>query len=273
LLARSPDTSSISLPLKVKFVDTAKLPVLHVLCIGVNDYRDTSLNLKYAAPDAQSLASAFAKNCQGQPYRDVKTRTLVNSQATAFEILQELDSMRKQVEQQDLAVVYFAGHGIKQKANYYLLTHESDLDQLDKSSLSGANLRKSLSGFKCQVLLMLDACHSAGFGEGKKLTTLGVKSATDDVVRDLTDDDYGIAVMCAAMGHEKAEGTAGNGLFTRAVIEALEKKPGVPFNRVNQRMYVHHLHSFVFDEVAARSQDRQHPFLSLPWVVESFVIR
>ena len=63
---------------------------------------------------------------------------------------------------------------------------------------------------------MLDACHSAGFGEGKKLAKLGLKPATDDVARDLTDDDYGVAVMCAAMAHEKAEGKDGHGLFTQA---------------------------------------------------------
>ena len=82
-------------------------------------------------------------------------------------------------------------------------------------------------------------------------------------------------VMCAAMGHEKAEGVSGHGLFTQALLEALEKKPGVPvpFNRRNQRVYIHHLHSFVFDEVSTRSEERQHPFLSLPWVVESFVVR
>ena len=150
---------------------------------------------------------------------------------------------------------------------------DGDADDLTGTCLSGEMLRKSLAEFKCQVLLMLDACHSAGFGEGKKLAKMGLKPATDDVARDLTEDDVGIAVMCAAMVHEKAEGVDGHGLFTRALLEALEAKPGVPRNRRNQRVYVHHLQSYVFDEVSDRSQDRQHPFLSLPWVVESFVVR
>jgi hypothetical protein len=100
-----------------------------------------------------------------------------------------------------------------------------------------------------------------------------MKPATDDVARDLTDDEIGIAVMCAAMAHEKAEGQGGHGLFTQAVLDALAKKPGVPFHPRNQRVYVHHLHTYVFDQVSDRSDDRQHPFLSLPWVVESFVVR
>lgn len=275
VLARCPDSSAVSPPLRLKAVETAKLPTLHVLTVGVNAYKDSTLDLKYAAPDAEALAAAFAKHCKGQPFRDVRTRTLTNQQATRFGIVEAIGAMRKATQQQDLVVVFFACHGVKQKRDYFLLTHEADVAQLDKSSLSGDELRKSLSEFPCQVLLMLDACHSAGFGEGKKLAKVGLKPATDDVARDLTEDDCGIAVMCAAMSHEKAEGQGGHGLFTQALLEALEKKPGVPvpFNRHNQRVYVHHLQAYVFDEVSKRSEERQHPFLSLPWVVESFVIR
>jgi hypothetical protein len=169
--------------------------------------------------------------------------------------------------------VFFACHGVMQKKQYYLLTQEADTGRLDETSLSGDTLRKTLGQYKCQVLLMLDACHSAGFDAGKKLSKLGLRPATDDATRDLTDDECGVAVMCAAMAHEKAEGQGGNGLFTRAVLEALEKKPGVPYNRHNQRMYIHHLQAYVFDAVSARSNERQHPFLSLPSIVESFVVR
>jgi hypothetical protein len=98
---------------------------------------------------------------------------------------------------------------VKDKREYYLLTHEADTDNLDKTCLSGDALRKALAECKCQVLLLLDACHAAGFGAGKKLANLGLKPATDDMARDLTEDEYGVAVMCAAMSHEKAEGQGG----------------------------------------------------------------
>jgi uncharacterized caspase-like protein len=264
----------VSAPIRLKHVESAKLPTLHVLTIGINNYKDAALDLKYAVPDAEALAQAFVMHSRGA-FRDVKTRTLLNQDSTAKTIAAELAELRKRVAQQDLVIVFFACHGVKHKKEYYLLTHEADVDRLDQTSVSGSALRKSLSEYKCQVLLMLDACHAAGFGQGQKLARLGMKPATDDLARDLTEDECGVAVMCAAMGHEKAEGKAGHGLFTQALLEALEKKPGVPvpFNRHNQRVYIHHLQSFVFDEVSARSEERQHPFLSLPWVVESFVVR
>ena len=45
------------------------------------------------------------------------------------------------------------------------------------------------------------------------------------------------------------------------------------FNHVNQHQYIHHLQAFVFDKVAQDSKEEQHPFLHLPWVVESFPLR
>ena len=79
--------------------------------------------------------------------------------------------------------------------------------------------------------------------------------------------------MCAAMGYEKAVQRQNNGLFTQAVVEALTATKDVPFNHSNHRQYIHHLQSYVFDRVASASQEEQHPFLHLPWVVESFPLR
>ncbi|HZZ80251.1 MAG TPA: caspase family protein [Gemmataceae bacterium] len=274
VLARSPDSAGKSPSVPIKNVKKAKQPVLHLLAIGINNYNNKALNLRFAEPDADALTEAFPKYCTGQPFRKVVTHKLVNKQATRQQIIDKLAEIRSKTEQQDLVVVFFACHGVKENKEYYLLTHEANLQTLATTSLSGADLRKHLGQFKCQVLLMLDACHSAGIGGGK-LAQRGLKPATDDIVRDLTDDEYGIAIMCAAMGHEKAEAIRGHGLFTQAVLDTLEKKPGVPipYNRHNDRVYVHHLHSFVFDEVSTRSENRQHPFLSLPWIVESFVVR
>jgi WD40 repeat protein len=281
VLARSADSSRVSRPILVKHVALKKLPALHVVTVGINKYKDNSLDLQFAAPDAEDLAAAYARHCKEPAgkghgaFREVKTRILLNEKATAKKIIEELAELgkNKDIEQQDLVVVFFACHGVKHQKEYYLLTHEADMDDLDRTCLSGDALRRTLAGYKCQVLLMLDACQSAGFGKGKKLAKLGLKPATDDAIRDLTDEDCGVAVLCAAMGHEKAEGKDGHGFFTRAVLDVLEKKPGVPSSHRNGRIYVNHMHTYVLDEVRAVSEDRQHPYLRLPWVMEYFVVR
>ena len=91
-------------------------------------------------------------------------------------------------------------------------------------TISLIELRRSLGEFPCQVLLILDACHSSG-------SLKNFRPAVDDITRNLTDDDCGVAVLCAAMSHEKALERGGNGLFTRAVVQALNRAEGVPYNR------------------------------------------
>ena len=80
-------------------------------------------------------------------------------------------------------------------------------------------------------------------------------------------------MYCAAMGNEKAEEIGQNGLFTKAFTDALMANKDVPFNHTNHRQYIHHLQAYVFDKVSAESHEKQHPFLHLPWVVQSFALR
>ena len=46
-----------------------------------------------------------------------------------------------------------------------------------------------------------------------------------------------------------------NGLFTQGLLEALKRTKEVPYNYRDGRQYVHHLFSFVFDEVKQLSND------------------
>jgi hypothetical protein len=181
--------------------------------------------------------------------------------------------MRSEAKANDLVVVFFAGHGAKWKDKFYLATYEAKVEALDKTALAGEQLRDSLSEFPCQVLLLLDACQAAGFGEKGKLAQLKLKPVTDDATRMFTADEVGVVVMCASMGYETATENSHNGLFTKWFTDALTATKAVPFNHANHRQYIHHLQSYVFDKVAEESKEKQHPFLHLPWVVQSFPLR
>jgi len=265
VLARCADASSKSNSIDIVVNDPAKQNTLHVLAVGVSDYEDGTLKLDFAAKDAEDIAANFPKCCKGELFHDVRSEALVNGKARKAGILKRVAEMRKQVRPNDLVVIFFAGHGVKEKNRFYLLPVEARIADLARTAISSDELRKSLGEFPCQVLLMLDACHSSA---GLK----NFRPAVDDITRNLTDDDCGVAVLCSAMAHEKAIEKDGNGLFTRAVLDGLSRKEGVPFNTSSRLFYVHHLHSYVFDRVSDLSGGRQHPFLSLPWVVESFPV-
>jgi WD40 repeat protein len=279
VLARGADSSSMSNAVEVSFIDKTKLPTLHVLAIGINKYRDPQLTLQAARQDAKTLCETMAKQAGGSGlFREVKTTLLLDGDANRAAVRKALAEVRRQVKPNDLMVVFFAGHGAKGNTGFYLLTAEAntkDDKTLAATALAGAELRATLGEVPCQVLLMLDACHSSAFGaNGTKgaLAAKGYRPATDDLTRTLTSDDVGVAVMCAAMANEGAQERGGKGLFTQAVVAALKGEDGVPFNRNNRLLYIHHLYSFVVDEVSRLSEEEQHPFLNLPWTVQSFPV-
>jgi WD40 repeat protein len=277
VLARSTDAANRSNEVEIDCRPPQQRPVLHVLAVGIDKYQDKGLNLSCAVNDATLLAATLKDQCPGPLFGAVHPRILLNEKATRKAVLDALEAMRLgpkgRVKDGDLVIVFFAGHGAKEKDRFYLLTHDVKVNNLAGTALAGKQLQSALKKMPCQVLLVMDACHSGAFGAKGTLAAQGLRPATDEATRLLTDDEVGIAVMCAAMGYETAAERNGNGLFTRSLVDALKASKGVPFNRINGRQYVHHLQSYVFDRVTEESQEKQHPFLHLPWVVESFAVR
>lgn len=270
LLARNDDSSSVSDPLIVTGPKSqANQPVLHRLCVGINEYQLPALNLGAAAKDATDVFAALEQHCVGSEnrYGTARGTVLTNKQATRAAVLKALSDIRKAAKPGDLVVFLFAGHGVKQQDEFFLMTHEADPNaSLKGKSLSGDDLRAALSEMECPVLLIMDACHSA---RGVK----AFRPATDDLTRSLTDDTAGVTVLAAAMAHEVASATAENGYFTAALLKALQVGQGVPFDPHEHVLYTHHIYSVVFSEVRKASNGKQNPFLNMPWTVPPLAVR
>jgi hypothetical protein len=241
------------------------LPSLYVLTVGVSDYPEP-LKLSYAAKDAQAIAHA----CQaGSPplYRKVEVKTLTDAEATRRGILSGLTWLRKEMTQNDVAVVSFAGHGSKDAdGRFYLLPMDVDQNDLLATAVSGEEFKRTLEATPGRFVLLLDACHS-GAVEGEKRRAAG--SLTDDLVRDLATDDYGVIVMCSAMGREFAleSPQVAHGYFTLALTEGLGGKADY-----NQDSVIHfnELDMYVTDRVKELSQGKQHPVTARPTSIRSF---
>ena len=270
LLARNEDSSAVSSPLNVTGPKAAgQQPVLHRLCVGINEYQLSALNLGSAAKDATDVFAALEQNCVGPQNRfgAAKGVVLTDRQATRSAVLKAIGETRKAAKPGDLVVFLFAGHGINQQEEFYLMTHEADPgSSLKGKSLSGEDLRQALADMECPVLLLMDACHSA---RGVK----AFRPATDDLARSLTDDAAGVTVLAAAMAHEVASATEENGYFTAALLKALQLGKDVPYDPYEHVLYTHHIYSVVFSEVRRATNGRQNPFLNMPWTVPPLVLR
>jgi hypothetical protein len=257
--AAAPDTYSISDEVAVEVVPPRPVPknarrgTLHYVGIGVNQFqKHPDLTLQGAVPDVKNLQKCLKETCAAR-FLEVRCTVLTDQQATAAAVLKELKDLQGQLKPADVVIVHYSSHGeVDARGGLFLLAHDSDRDDLEKTAVSGHDLRTILGQYPSQVLLILDACHAGGFK---------IRPATDPLSRLLADDSCGVAVLSAALSHQKAEDRAQGGLFTQAIVKGLsgQAKP----DEVTRRLYVHNLYTYVYSLVAGETDNRQMP-LYLP---------
>ena len=154
--------------------------VLHVLAIGVDTFGDKAggLKLNYAAEDAHDVASALLESQKGSLgkssiYADVSLTYLSNKEADSAAILDALDavaqSMAKNEQGQDVALILVSSHGEMIDGQFYLIPYGFDAGSQGrsiKSAVSASEFAKKVEALAVhgKVLLLLDACHSGAVG-------------------------------------------------------------------------------------------------------------
>jgi len=232
------------------------LPRLYILAVGVARYQDSSLNLTFPAKDAGD----FVKCWQGQRnrlFRDVVVNQLTDERATRDNIMDGLEWLQKQVTQQDLAIAFFAGHGMSDPNNgqFYFLPHNANLDALKRTMVASQDITSTLDALPGKRILFLDACHGADVsGRGRVRGPLDLGA----VRRELESAGRGTLVFAAAAGRQGAQENAdwGNGAFTKSVLEALG---GLADTRRTGRVTVSMLNTYITERVKELTGGSQTP--------------
>lgn len=129
------------------------------VAMGVSTYQNEKYNLEYASKDAKDLSEKITALHKGT------IQQLLNEKASA----QNLHSSGKHLQQlqpDDIAIVYLAGHGaLDKKGNFYFCTSQTDLSSPERNGISMQELQSFFSRLKARRrLLILDACHSGNTG-------------------------------------------------------------------------------------------------------------
>ena len=209
---------------------------LHILAIGISDYGDkaTSLRLKFAAKDANDVASAlFATqgsefNKKGGLYADVKLQYLHDGGADRVAIFKALGSMKTNMAKdevgQDLAVILFSGHGAMIDNRFYLLPYGVDARtpaELKASAISANDFHDEVAELAKfgRVLVLLDACHSGAVtGDGSILMS------NADLLRSIIAASN-VTVLTSSTKNEfsREDEKWNNGAFTKGLLDGLGK--------------------------------------------------
>jgi WD40 repeat protein len=206
----------------------SELAHLFVLCIGINDYLDDDPNtrLNFAVKDAKNIGEMLKKQSNGLYDTDkIHVRYLMDQDASKNKIIKEFKWLASRIKPTDTFILFFAGHGIMDGHQYYLVTHDYD-GKIQPNSMISTNelLEQSKNVPALTQLLILDSCYAGG---------------VDYIVRGLYDSrmsvlakKMGLHIFASASDLEKAlDSYEGNGLFSHILLQGLNNNPKVDENK------------------------------------------
>ena len=191
---------------------------LYALVVGVSNYADPAMALKYAAKDAADFAKAL-QDQKGDYYADVQVRMLADRAVTRASIIEGLQWLEKMATNpNDVSVLFLAGHGMTDaKQTYWFYTSDSNDSNLAINGVSQDELRKSLQDLQGKVLWFVDTCY-AGMAAKRPPVDMNVLVNTVSA-----SENGGIVVFASSTGRQVSveSGSLGNGAFTKAVVEGI----------------------------------------------------
>jgi hypothetical protein len=222
-------------------------PALYGLAIGIDEYSDSALRLKYAAGDAQAVASELQTGGRAL-FARVDLRILPNADAKRERIEREFADLAQVVQPNDVFVLYLSGHGIVIDGTYYFVPQDvlyENQAALRAGSLSQSRLTDLLAAVKAnKSLIILDTCFAGAFRPEQKMAFsfrgLEEKTAIDRLMQ-----ATGRTTFASSMAVQQAlEGYEGHGVFTYALLEGLRGTADERGNR-NREIEIDELFDYV----------------------------
>ena len=225
-----------------------KSSTCYILAVGINQYKNSKLNLNYARSDAESFGKIMDKN-NSQLFKQIELISIYDNQATRENILSTLDELAGKVHQEDVFIFYYAGHGSMVDNRFYFIPTESlrlyDEGALNKEAIEAGLLQEKFKKIKAlKQLIIMDACQSGGSVE-----LLAARGANEEKAIAQLSRSAGIHVMASAGSEQFAtEFTElGHGLFTYVLINALRgDADGAP---KDGKVTIYELKSYIDDQV------------------------
>lgn len=276
IIAENRFTSSVPATVRVKW-DNATAPgpagflvkpKLYVLAVGVSHYANTEFNLKFAEKDAADFVKAMMAQ-KDLLYRDVVVKLLTNEKATKDDVLDGLDWIRQETTYNDVAMVFFAGHGVNDQNNYYYYCpYNVDPSRLLRTGVAFSDIKKTVSAIAGKALFFVDSCHS---GNAIGLAVRRGPLDINIVINELSSAENGTVVFSASTGSESSyeRDEWSNGAFTKALVEGLSGAASIGnTGRITYNM----LNVYISERVKELTKGQQHPTMISPHTVPDFPI-
>lgn len=203
----------------VKFTSTRapEASHLYILAIGLDQYRDKNVNLKYAVKDAKDIEEKLRQQSESlYDPRNIHYTLLTNKEATKSAILNKINELSRTIKATDSFVLFVAGHGVLLQSQYYMLTHDYSGQASDASMISSNEIVEMSKKIRSlSQLFIFDTCHAGGMD--------AIVSGLYDARMSVLAKKMGLHIYASANSVQEAmDGYQGNGLFSHTLLKGLK---------------------------------------------------
>ena len=203
--------------------ETIHKPQLHALIIGIDNFKNPKLTLKYAVSDAQLFSDTIRTQSKGIFSKTIIHKLDTKENTSKEAITQKLKELQN-LNPDDLFVFYVASHGTVDDGEYFLITSNvgsTSNRKLKTDAIKQEDLKRLISNVPTtKKLIVLDTCNAGAMGNA--LLTRGM---SEDTAMKILSRAVGSTILSAATSQQQAlEGYKEHGLFTYVLTEGLKGK-------------------------------------------------
>lgn len=202
-------------------------PSLNAIIVGINEYKNPKLQLKYAVSDAELFEDTLKKVTAGL-FEKVNIKKLTTKENTTNEnIIKELKAY-KALNPDDVFVFFVASHGTVDDGEYFLITSNvgsTRTEKLKTDALPQGMLKELIANIPAtKKLIIIDTCSAGALGEAIQVAML-TRGMSEDTAMKILSRAVGSTILSASTSLQEAvEGYQGHGLFTYVLVEGLKGK-------------------------------------------------
>jgi hypothetical protein len=202
-------------------------PSIHALVIGINDFKNPKLQLKYSVADAQLFADTLEKSAGGL-FDKVNIRRLTTREETTSENIKRELTILQKLNPDDLFVLYVASHGTVDDGEYFLITSNvgaTSTQRLKSDALTQTELKGLVANIPTtKKVIVLDTCNAGAMGDAMQVAMLTRGMSEDTAIKILSRAVGSTILSASTSAQEAVEGYQGHGLFTWVLAEGLNGK-------------------------------------------------
>lgn len=239
----------------------AEQPVgdLYAVVVGITKFQDPEIPpLRVSDKDARDFHTLL--NDEKHLFGNAHVTLLLNEQATRDRVTKALRDGLKGARKDDYVIIYLSGHGASdpnRPDEYYFITHDAKMNNLYGTAvwMNQKALFKGIDSDK--VLLISDACHSGGFGQGLEKTAAKEARNFFSLFQDLK----GRLALASSRPDETSleDERLGNSIFTHFLIKGLRGEAARDSR--DGKITAKQLYDYLYKSVRQATNNRQSPQL------------